>query len=298
MARDARKAHSAAGLWRGSSSAPAGPSDMRLPVPLFQQGRPPLIVPETHVLFPTVGLYAPDSPWFRPVGCGFESRHQMGQVRSTWLLVQCLDRPNKARGPKGVRTTLGMLGSWPGSNTGRFPWGHCTGLPWDRGAPAALSGLRNPAPLPPSPVDAVPPRAARIWGLAWILPTQTAHEHLLVSRRYTGARANGNNSTFSPLLPPSQPTLSWSHYCLRFTIYPRSPFSWPLFTLTYHWICLGRCKYPPQSILQFAFSCFPDVLELFPHQFLYVCPIHFNGCLIATRQTYGGLPTPPPTLEH
>lgn len=48
---------------------------MCLPVPLFQQGRPPLIVPEAHVFFPTVGLYAPDSPWFRPVGCGFESRH-------------------------------------------------------------------------------------------------------------------------------------------------------------------------------------------------------------------------------
>lgn len=92
--------------------------------------------------------------------------HQMGHVPSTWLLVQCLDRPSKARGPKGVRTTLGMLGSWPGSNTGRFPWGHCTGLPWDRVAPAALSGLRNPAPLPPSPVDAAPPRAACIWGLA------------------------------------------------------------------------------------------------------------------------------------
>lgn len=85
-----------------------------------------------------------------------------------------------------------------------------------------------------------------------------------------------------------------SHYCLQFTMYPCSLFSWHLFTLTYHWICLGRFKYPPHSVLQFAFSCFPDVLEIFPHRGLYVCRIHRNGCLIATGWMHGALHTRPP----
>lgn len=135
---------------------PTGPSHRHLPDSLFQQGRPLLMVPETHILSPTMGSYA-----LLLAAVLSHVIQQMGLVTCMWLLVRGSERPNQAHRPKMVQTALGMLGSRPGNNKKRVAWGHCMVLPCDWAPP-----LRNPPWIPPSPVDTTPPRAACIRGLA------------------------------------------------------------------------------------------------------------------------------------
>lgn len=156
----------------------------------------------------------------------------------------------------------------------------------ERGPGRPASG----APSPERPHGDLP--ASGLW--LWILVTQVAHERLLIRKKmHKCSEQTVTILLFLLYVHPLKPIISLES--LVFTVYYVS--LQPIFLAficTYISLDLfGLLKYPPHSVLQFVFSCFPDVLEIFPHQFLYVCPIHFNGCLTATRQ----LAHPPPTEE-
>lgn len=89
-------------------SRPTCPSQGHLPVSPLQKGWPPLTVPETDFPSPTMGRFAPDSPWFCPVGSGSESpRPPRGPHNFPVAPFGALGGAEEAPRPEAGGTTLG-----------------------------------------------------------------------------------------------------------------------------------------------------------------------------------------------